>query len=80
MKHIPAPTQTQARIISYLVDHPESTRREIAAGIFYTYSHVHKTLESMGAYVIKHKGRDPALFSAKPYLNWNPRTGEVMAE
>ena len=80
MKHIPAPTRTQQLIISFLAHHPRSTRREIADGIFYTYSHVWKTLESMGAYVIKHKGRDPALFSAKVYLNWNGRTGEVMAE
>jgi len=80
MKHTPAPTPTQQRIIAYLVDHPRSTRREISENLFYTYSHVWQTLRGMRAYVTKHKRCYPVLYSAKVYLNWNARTGEVMAE
>jgi len=80
MKHTPAPTPTQQRIITFLAHHPRSTRREIAAGTFYTYSHVWKTLKAMRAYVTKHQGGYPVLYSAKVYLNWDPRTGEVMPE
>lgn len=80
MKHTPAPTPAQQHIISFLAIHPRSSRREIAEGAFYTYGHVWKTLKSMRAYIIKHKKCYPVLYSAKPLLNWNGRTGKVMEE
>ena len=79
MKHIPAPTRTQARIIADLVDHPRSTCRQISERIFYTYCNVWKALLGMRAYVIKHRCY-PARFTVRAALNWNPRTEEVMAE
>ena len=80
MKHTPAPTWTQQRIIADLVENPRSTCSEIAARIFYSYCNVWKTLLKMRAYVIKHQNCYPALFSAKAALNWDPRTEEVMEE